>query len=169
MTQATKTPEAMLAQMTWLLCASCGGGLYIRESNEPGCCDMPCSSCQDSSGTATGLLMPGLSETCFCLDAEKTPCDGCLEHIQEHRFGHWHRSEWCACQGRNRIPRRHDVLDAVLEAILDMDWGIYEVSYSGISVGQFPHGCHIGEGDTLTEKAISALYAALVAKGLVGD
>ena len=160
MTAATKTPKEILTQMTWLPCGHCHGDRCCS-CDAQGDDDGPCPSCQDSDGTATGLLMPGLSEGC--------PGDGPWSHIILEKLRSINPDVYreCLCSGRNRIPRRHDVLEAVLEVILDMDWGIYEVSYSGISVGQFPHGCHTGTGDTLTEKAISGLHQALVAKGLV--
>jgi len=172
----TLTTESMLTTLTWLTCISCGGEKEINieasvdEGNFFHLGTHRCPSCQDPSGTATGLMLSGLSEECFCLEAASTPCDGCLEHIQENRFGNWHRSEWCDCQGRNRIPRRHDVLDAMLEALLkELKCGIdiqprvqggYGIS---LSIGTNFYAT----GNTLQEVAIAALYGALVAKGLV--
>ena len=175
MTQATKTPETMLTQMTWLPCNHCHGKKALHTSwhlNECEC--SPCPSCQDSEGTATGLLMPGLSEEC--------PGSGIWSHIILEKLRSINPDVYpeCICQGRDRIPRRHDVLEAIETELEDFgdwtykycpDWNFrnphwYELHhYEDVDKAKMPY-TQFGSPDR-KEAAIAALYAALVAKGLV--
>ena len=156
MTTETKSPEAMLAQMQWLPCASCGGskdeiGPGDGSPEEPYFHYGSCPSCQDAEGTATGLLIPGLSEWHAYHRDKPVSCVSCKDH-------------------GGRIPRRHDVLEAVLEAIPQVSTDVTLTISRDYSTWRL----ELNETDsveqmlpTIREAAIDALYEALVAKGLV--
>ena len=159
------TPEQMLDTLTWLKCGECGGTKYVPFKHNdvvsvPSF--VPCDKCQDK-GTATGLQFPALSGE----------CDQCGVQLGPSGKRHVFRgnSEHClTCQGRNRIHRRSDVLEAVLENfigqvgsgvdIMPLVKGGYGVS---LSIG----GAFWVTGKSLREAAIAALYASAVAQGLI--
>lgn len=204
----TITPESMLTTLTWLPCASCGGvdddTLYLDDGRTwtPKELRASCHSCQDADGTATGLMLPGLSEECPCLKIWNNyevdnryieRCGACCDVYYEQGFkerlrvpahsdamDEENRCTWF-CVVR-RIPSRHDVLLAVETAL--NSFGEWEYSYMIECSPKTPHAYILewtsrkeyGEwvrdefdrADRL-EAAIAALYAALVAKGLVEE
>lgn len=163
MTDDAITTESMLQTLTWLVCTSCGGTKIgnintLDDGDEhTGWVEEPCPSCQDSSGAATGLELPSLSEECPCgvdiefdCDVVKPFCKGCRE---EHSLNH----SKCNCQGRNRIPRRHDVLEAVLDT-----------AKQALSLEEFTDfAMGFCENDMTKEAAIISLYAELMTQGLI--
>lgn len=169
MTTTPKTPEAMLQTLTWAPCASCGGtsreAISWEKDTGKVVASCPCPSCQDS-GVATGLMFPGLTEEC-------PGTMGWIGPQLKHK-------EWAVCPNcpihNGRIPRRSDVLEAVLDCLrrmgllhiqLQSPVGILKKFHAFIPVEDYSG--HRGYGNSDTEAAIECLYLAAVAKGLVKD
>jgi len=199
MPQQVKSTESMLTTLTWLVCASCRGkeevGILLPEAVFAVDHYEPCSSCQDSSGAATGLMLPGLSEDakdCECVwsirtrkdmvGAYREPCDECEAYSSDTTtvIKGWERAialhspqcTVCDCKGRNRIPRRHDVLENVLEALLkEVKCGvdIQPLVDGGYGVSLSVGGSLYATGSTMKEAIINALSRELVAKGMIED
>lgn len=164
MTAPTKTPAQQLETVTWLLCANCGGKKTIPQTRLVKGAgswveDVPCPSCQDASGVATGLLMPGLTEECPIFRHEGFSHLGCVN---------------------GRIPRRHDALEAVETALNGFGEWQYEffpvtrqgeknLSVYGLWGTKETHLDIIEKSPDRKEAAIGTLYAALVAKGVLGE
>lgn len=162
------TPAQQLKTLQWVPCAECGGEKIVEGQGYHDVAGYyqvpfePCPQCQDDTGTATGLQFPGLSEVCPCLDweadEERTWCSRCYR-------AHGHQSNCLLCQGRNRIPRRRDVLEAVISSMARIDLSDKEMKEWGDGLVKDI----ILRGEKGVDACIERLYQAAVAKGLVTD